>query len=121
MNDIAFKSAVELAQMIKNRDIGCVELLEHYLARVEQYNPALNAIVVMDADRARDRAREADAALARGEDWGPLHGVPMTCKESYNVEGLPTTFGIVDFKDNIAASDALAIQPELFCLLFSIR
>ena len=110
MSDIAFKSAVELAQMIKNRDIGCVELLEHYLARVEQYNPALNAIVVMDAERARDRAREADAALARGEDWGPLHGVPMTCKESYNVEGLPTTFGIVDFKDNIAASDALAIQ-----------
>jgi amidase len=110
MNDIAFTSAVELAQMIKHRNMGCVELLEHYLARVERYNPALNAIIVMDADRARDRARQADEALARGEDWGPLHGVPMTCKESYNVEGLPTTFGIVDYKDNIATSDALAIQ-----------
>jgi amidase len=110
MNDIAFKSAIELAQMIKSRHIGCVELLEHYLARVEQYNPALNAIIVMDADRARNRARQADEALARGEDWGPLHGVPMTCKESYNVEGLPTTFGIVDYQDNIATLDALATQ-----------
>jgi amidase len=110
MNDIAFKSAVELAQMIKRRDIGCVELLEHYLARVEQYNPALNAIIVMDTARAKVRARQADEALARGEDWGPLHGVPMTCKESYNVEALPTTFGIVDYQDNIATLDALAIQ-----------
>jgi amidase len=110
MNDIAFKSAVELAQMIKSREIGCVELLEHYLARVEQYNPDLNAIVVMDAARARARARQADEALRRGEDWGPLHGVPMTCKESYNVEGLPTTYGIVDYKDNLATADALAIQ-----------
>ncbi|WP_089938840.1 amidase [Candidatus Entotheonella palauensis] len=110
MSDIAFKPAVELARMIKDRDIGCLELLEHYLARVEQYNPALNAIIVMDEARARTRAREADQALARGEDWGPLHGVPMTCKESYDVEGLPTTFGIVDYKDNIATSDALAIQ-----------
>ncbi len=110
MSDIAFKSAVELAQMIQHRDIGCLELLEHYLARVEQYNPALNAIIVRDEARARDRAREAERALARGEDWGPLHGVPMTCKESYDVEGLPTTFGIVDYKDNLATSDALSIQ-----------
>ncbi|PON19764.1 amidase [Candidatus Entotheonella serta] len=110
MSDIAFKSAVELAQMIKKRDIGCLELLEHYLARVEQYNPALNAVIVMDEARAKSRAQEADEALARGEDWGPLHGVPMTCKESYDVEGLPTTSGIVDYQDNIATSDALAIQ-----------
>lgn len=110
MSDIAFKSAVELAQLIKNRDIGCVELLDLYLARVAQYNPALNAIIVMDEARARARAQEADEALARGEDWGPLHGVPMTCKESYNVAGLPTTFGIPNYKDNVATTDALSIQ-----------
>jgi amidase len=108
MSDIAFKSAVELAQLIKRRDIGCVELLEHYLDRVQRYNPSLNAIVVLDAARAR--AQEADAALARGEDWGPLHGVPMTCKESFDVAGLPTTFGIPELQDNIATTDALAIQ-----------
>ncbi len=110
MTDIAFKSAVELAQMIQNREISSVALLEHYLARVETYNSALNAIIVMDEASARARAKEADDALARGENWGPLHGVPMTCKESYDVAGLPTTFGIPDFKDNVATSDALAIQ-----------
>jgi amidase len=110
MSDIAFKSAVELAQLIKRRDIGCVELLEHYLDRVQRYNPPLNAIVVLDEARARARAREADAALARGEDWGPLHGVPMTCKESFDVAGLPTTFGIPEFKDNMVTTDALSIQ-----------
>lgn len=110
MSDIAFKSAVELAQLIKSRDIGCVELLDLYLARVAQYNPALNAIIVMDEARARARAQEADAALSRGEDWGPLHGAPMTCKESYDVAGLPTTFGIPNYKDNVASTDALSIQ-----------
>jgi amidase len=110
MSDIAFKSAVELAQMITNRHIGCLELLEHYLARVQTYNPQLNAIIVLDETRARARAHEADQALGRGEQWGPLHGVPMTCKESFNVAGLPTTFGIPEYKDNLATSDALAIQ-----------
>ncbi len=110
MSDIAFKSAVELAQMIRQREIGCLELLEHYLDRVHRYNPQLNAIIVLDEARARSTAGEADAALERGENWGPLHGVPMTCKESYNVAGLPTTFGIPEFKDNIADSDALSIQ-----------
>ncbi len=85
-------------------------MLDLYLARVAQYNPALNAIIVMDEARARARAQEADGALAHGEDWAPLHGVPMTCKESYNVAGLPTTFGIPAFKDNVATTDALSIQ-----------
>lgn len=110
MSAIAFKSAVDLAQMIKHNEISSLELLDLYLDRVQQYNPQLNAIIVQDEVRARTRAREADAALARGEDWGPLHGVPMTCKESYDVAGLPTTFGIPEYKDNIATSDALSIQ-----------
>jgi amidase len=110
MSDIAFKSAVELAQMIVDREIGCLELLEHYLDRVQEFNDPINAIVVLDVEWARVRAKEAAEALVRGEDWGPLHGVPMTCKESFNVAGLPTTFGIPDFKDNIADSDALSVQ-----------
>jgi Asp-tRNA(Asn)/Glu-tRNA(Gln) amidotransferase A subunit family amidase len=55
--------------------------------------PALNAVVVWQVEHARERARVADAAVARGERWGPLHGIPMTVKESFNVAGLPTTFG----------------------------
>ena len=110
MTDVTFKPAAELAQLIRDRQIGCLELLDHYLERVNRFNPQLNAIVVLDADRARERARQADAALARGEAWGPLHGVPMTCKDSFNVAGLPTTFGSPQLKDNVAAEDALAIQ-----------
>ena len=110
MTDVTFKPAAELAQLIRDRQIGCLELLDHYLERVDRFNPQLNAIIVQDADRARERARQADAALARGEVWGPLHGVPMTCKDSFNVAGLPTTFGSPQLKDNIAAEDALAIQ-----------
>ncbi len=110
MPELAFKSATELAAMIRTKDIGALELLEHYLDRVERYNSALNAIIILDAERARKRAREADAALAKGEIWGPLHGVPMTIKESYNVAGLPTTNGRPDMKDNIAESDALAVE-----------
>ena len=110
MSELAFKSATALAAMIQAKEISAQELLEHYLDRVERYNPALNAIIVHDVDRARTRACEADQALARGESWGPLHGVPMTIKESYNVAGLPTTNGRPDMKDNIADSDALAVQ-----------
>ena len=109
MSELAFKSATELAGMIQAKEISALELLEHYLERVERYNPDLNAVIVLDVERARARAKEADAALARGELWGPLHGVPMTIKESYNIAGLPTTNGRPDMKDNIAEIDALAV------------
>jgi amidase len=113
MDERAFSSATELSKEIRDRRIGCLELLDFYLARAERYNPALNAIVVWQIDQARDRARVADAALARGECWGPLHGVPMTVKESFNVTGLPTTFGNPLWKDNIAAENAFLIDRLL--------
>lgn len=113
MSDLAFKTAVELAQAIRTKRIGSLELLEHFLARVERYNPALNALAVPDVERARSRAREADAALARGESWGPLHGLPMTVKESYNVAGLPTTWGAPELKDNVPETNALAVDRLL--------
>jgi amidase len=113
MDDRAFASATELSVEIRDRHIGCVELLEFYLARAERHNPALNAIVVWQLDRARERARAADAALARGERWGPLHGIPMTVKESFNVTGLPTTFGNPLWKENIAAGNAFLIDRLL--------
>ena len=66
---------------IQRKDISARELLEFYLQRVEHYNPRLNAIIFRQDEQARQRADAADAALARGEVWGPLHGVPMTIKE----------------------------------------
>ena len=106
----AFQSATSLAADLRERRIGCLELLDHFIARVERFNPDLNAIVVFDFERARERAREADAALARGEVWGPLHGLPMTVKDSYDVAGLPTTWGVPELRDNVATTNAVAVD-----------
>jgi amidase len=109
MTDIAFAPATRLASLIRRRKIGALELLDHYLARLETYNPAVNAIVVTDIERARKRARAADRALKSNEPWGPFHGVPMTIKESFNIAGLPTTWGIPAHKTAIAETDAVAV------------
>ena len=110
MDNHAFASATRLASDIRDRRVGCLELLDFFLARAERYNPALNAIIAWQVDKARDRARAADAALARGENWGPLHGVPMTVKESFNLAGLPTTFGNPGWKDNIPTGNAVLVD-----------
>src|SRR5947199_10258427 len=81
MDERAFASATQLAREIRDRRIGCLELLDHYLARADRYNSAINAIVAWQREAARERAHAADAALARGEVWGPLHGMPMTGKD----------------------------------------
>ena len=113
MSDRAFRSAKQLAADIRAKRVGCLELLEAYVARVEKYNPALNAIVAMDLEGARQRARAADQALRRGKAWGPLHGVPMTIKESYDVAGMPTTWGVPELKDNVATGNALSVDRLL--------
>ena len=113
MLDVPFRSARQLAADIKRKKIGCLELLDLYLARVEKYDGALNAVVVRDFDRARTRARAADRALARRQLWGPLHGVPMTIKESYDVVSLPTTWGVPAYKDRIATKNAAVVDRLL--------
>ena len=113
MTEVAFRSGAALVAAIRAREVGCRELLEHYLARVEQHNPALNAIIVTDLERARQRADAADAALARGESWGALPGLPMMVKESFDVAGLPTTWGLTELKDNIPKANALAVDRLL--------
>jgi amidase len=113
MTELPFRSALALAEEIRARRIGCRELLDLYWKRVERYNPTLNAIIVTDIDAARRRAAAADAALKRGEVWGPLHGVPMTAKESFDVAGLPTTWGAPEFKDYRPTRNALAVDRLL--------
>ena len=110
MPELHFKSARAIAADIREKRLGAVEALDHFLARMDAHNPKLNAIVVTDLERARADAAAADAALARGEIVGPLHGVPMTVKESYDVQGLPTTWGDPALIDNVAAEDALAVK-----------
>jgi amidase len=113
MLDVPFRTARQLAADIKRKKIGCLELLDLYLARVEKYDGALNAVVVRDFDRARTRARAADRALARRQVWGPLHGVPMTIKESYDVAGLPTTWGVPAYRHRIATRNATVVDRML--------
>ena len=110
MSQLAFESASSLVSKIKSGETTSQALLEHYLARVDAHNGELNALVVDVREQAMERARQADQALANGEDWGPLHGLPMTIKESYNLKGSPTTWGHPPWKDNIASEDALAVQ-----------
>jgi len=104
-----YRSAKDLAGMIRKKQIGALELLDHFLDRVEKYNPKLNAIVWQDEPGARKQARAIDRAIAKGTAKGPLLGVPMSIKESYDVAGAPTTWGSPALKDNIATKDALSV------------
>jgi amidase len=104
-----FGSARQLARALQTRTVSSVELLRAYLDRVDRLNPGINAIVVDDRERAVKDARAADRALAKGTSLGPLHGVPMTVKESFNIPGQPTTWGFPAFADNVASEDALAV------------
>ena len=103
---LGFDSATELARKIRDKDISSRELTDYFIARIEKFDADLNAVVVRDFDSARAAADAADAALSKGESLGPLHGLPMTIKESYDITGLPTTWGIPDLKDNIAIEDS---------------
>jgi amidase len=108
--DLAFNSATQLASLIRRRKIGCEELLDHYVARIERFNGKINAVIWTDLEGARIRARAADRDVKRDVATGPLHGVPMTVKESFDIAGAPSTWGRPDMKNNIAAKDSLAVQ-----------
>jgi amidase len=101
---ICWLSARELARRVSERELSSAEVLEAHIDRIERHNPTLNAVVTLDLDRALERARRADASLARGEIWGPLHGVPMTLKDAHDVAGLLTTVG-TDVLDRIPSED----------------
>jgi amidase len=104
----SFKTAVEVSAALAAKKVSAVELAEDAIGRIERHDAKINAICVRDFDRGLAAARAADAELARGV-TKPLLGIPMTVKESYNVAGLPTTWGIPAQKDFVPAEDALAI------------
>ncbi len=103
-----YRTAKETASALQARKISAVELTDHVIARIEALDQKLNAVVVRDFDRAREAAKAADAALGRGE-RRPLLGMPITIKESFNVAGLPTTWGIVAAKGFVPQEDALTV------------
>ncbi len=109
-DELSFSSARALAEKIADKQISSVELTQHYIERIERLDEAVNAVVVRTFDRALADAAAADAALARGDANGPLHGVPMTIKESYVMQGTPSTWGIPAYKDNVSDTDGLAVR-----------
>jgi amidase len=105
----SFKTAVELSAALAAKKVSAVELAQDVIGRIECHDAKINAVCVRDFERGLAAARAADAALARGE-HKPLLGIPMTVKESYNVAGLPTTWGNPAQKDFVPAEDALPIS-----------
>ncbi|HWP14407.1 MAG TPA: amidase family protein, partial [Xanthobacteraceae bacterium] len=110
MDQLHYKSATDLASLIRRKKVSALELLDHFLDRIEKHNPKLNAVIWMDREGARKRAKAADAALKKGKRLGPLHGVPMTIKESFQVAGSPTTWGLPAMKDNVTQTTAVVAQ-----------
>ena len=105
--DPTFLPAARLADLVRTREIGALELLDHYIARVEQHDSRINAVVVRDFDRARARARLLDG---QSDKSAPLFGVPMTVKESFDIQGLPTTRGHMEAKDRPMAVSSIAVR-----------
>jgi len=93
LDELTFLTASELAAAIRQHRASAQEVLEAHLKRITAQNPSLNAIVTLDEEGAQRRAKEADEALAHGEIWGPLHGVPVTIKDVFETAGMRTTSG----------------------------
>jgi fatty acid amide hydrolase len=102
-------SAVELARRIAHGEVSASEAVEAHIARIEEVNGQLNAVVVKRYDEARAEARAADEQRARGEPLGPLHGVPITIKEAFDLAGTPATYGITSRKDVRATADDIYV------------
>jgi amidase len=106
LNELIYASATALAKAIRQKEVSSTEVVEACLARIEQVNPQLNAVVQLRAEAALDEARAADTALARGDLKGPLHGVPMTLKDSIDTAGVITTGGTLGRKSAVPKQDA---------------
>ena len=108
--DVVFAPARELVRRIAARELGAEELMRRFLARIEEVNPAVNAIVTLDEEAALEGARAADAALARGEAPGPLQGLPVAVKDLTPTRGIRTTFGSPIYRDFVPDEDALYVE-----------
>jgi amidase len=102
----ATDSATGLAAAVRRRDVGSVELLDLYLNRIDHLGGDIHAVVTLDVDRARAACTAADDAVARGDDLGPLHGLPITVKDAIETAGIRSTGGAVELTDHVPADDA---------------
>jgi len=110
LDDLAFSSIAQLADLVRRRVVSAVELTEMYLRRLERHNPSLNCVVNLTAERALAQARELDRELARGQYRGPLHGIPWGVKDIVSARGAPTTWGAAPFEKRVIDEDAEVVQ-----------
>lgn len=108
--DLNFMTAKEMAQAIKAKKLSAVEVMEAHLTQIERVNPSVNAIVTLTADQARAEAKAADEALARGDELGPLHALPVVHKDLFPTKGVRTTYGSPIYKNYVPDHDALIIE-----------
>ena len=110
LTDVCRLSAVELARLIRAKDLSARDVVAAHLAQIEAVNPGVNAIVTLVADQATARAHAADEAQSRGEHIGPLHGLPIAHKDLQPTKGIRTTFGSPIYKDFVPAEDSLVVE-----------
>jgi amidase len=110
--ELCFLAASELARRIRSKDLSAAEVMEAHLAQIDRVNPAVNAIVTLDGDAALAGARRADAAQARGEELGPLHGLPVAHKDLVWTRGMRTTFGSPIYKDFVPDADGIIVERQ---------
>src|SRR4051795_12395074 len=108
-DDLCTRPATELAALVRDREVSARELMDAHLDRIERLNQALNAIVTLDAERARAAADAADARLAAGDPVGPLHGLPVAHKDTHATGGMRTTWGSPLHADTVPLRDELVV------------
>ena len=108
--EICFLPAHEIVRQIRARELSAVEVMDAHIAQIERVNPAVNAIVTFLPDLARAGARAVDATLARGDDPGPLAGLPVVHKDLAVTKGIRTTFGSPIYKDFVPDVDTILIE-----------
>lgn len=110
MTQLAYVSATELARQIKNKEVSPVEVVDQLLTRIELINPKINAFCTIVADQARTDAKKAENQVMRGDELGPLHGVPIGIKDLTHTAGIRTTLGSLLFKDFVPKADAVLVR-----------
>ncbi|MEE9612844.1 MAG: amidase, partial [Desulfatiglandales bacterium] len=109
MPSLHYKSAQELTDLIRSKEISPLELMEETIKRIEAVNPVLNAFVSLRAEEAVDEARGVTERLVSGKDLGPLAGIPLGVKDLEDVKGMVTSFGSVPYKNSVALSDSIQV------------
>src|SRR5438309_229213 len=107
--EIVYRSARELARLLRTREVSAREVLDAHLERIARVNPSVNAIVTLTEERALAEAAAADERIAGGAEVGPLHGIPVVYKDTHDTAGIRTTYGSPIFADFVPARDELAV------------